>query len=227
MSPQRTPSRVASRLAAGAKGSGGAVWVGAIVVSILVSASAPAEAAWAVPYPRPPQAARSNAPDQTWLQDIPEKPGAHRRGKVAVFIFKGDDVYEPVRAAVVRTLRAKGLNVTASLRPVDSAAQYRELSYTLNLAVYIEGELTGEGARQNAVIHLRSGLTGQRIASAKFSGPTPEIVGAVGRGLWPRVGATMMRACSNASRPRRREREPMHIEAGTPLEETPVASRGS
>jgi hypothetical protein len=227
MSRQWTPARIATRPSSGAKGFGVAGLAGAILVSTLVSAPASVEAAWVMPCPRPAQAVRSNAPDQSWLLDIPEKAGAHHRGKVAVFVFKGDDVYEPVRAAVVRTLRARGLNVTASLKPVDSAAQYRELSYTLNLAVYVEGELTGEGARQNALIHLRSGVTGQRIASAKFSGPTSAIVGAVGRGLWPRVGATMMRACSSASRPRRREREPMRIEAGTPLEEAPVASRGS
>ena len=48
---------------------------------------------------------------------MPGSPGARARGKVAVFIFNGDDVYQPVRAEVVRVLRRRGLNVTATLRP--------------------------------------------------------------------------------------------------------------
>ena len=104
------------------------------------------------------------------MDDLPEKPGAHAKGKIAVFAFKGDDVYEPVRAAVVKLLRSKGLNVTASLRPVDSAAQFREMSYTLNLGAFVEGEITGDGPHQTAVIHLRSGMSGKRIASTKLTG---------------------------------------------------------
>ena len=223
MSRQSTPLRFAARLPPGAKGLGVAVVVGVI----LGSAPAPAEAAWGVPYHWLRGVVRSTAPDQSWLMDIPERPGVRSKGKVAVFVFKGDDVYQPVRAAVVRVLRKKGLNVTATLRPVDSAAQYREMSSALNLAVYVEGEVSGEGARQSALIRLRSGVTGQRIASAKFSGPTQKIVGDVGRGLWSRVGGTMMRACSSASHPRRRESEPLHIEAGTPLETTPIGSEGT
>jgi hypothetical protein len=199
--------------------------VAAIVFTLLAAVSTPAQAAWVVPFLQP---VRATPPDQSWMTDVPEKEGAHPKGKVAVFVFKGDDIYEPVRAAVVRLLRAKGLNVTATLRPVDSAAQYREMSYTLNLGVFVEGEMTGEGARQSAVIHLRSGLSGQRIATAKFSGPTRDIVGAVGRTLWPRVGGPMMRACSSASRPRRREREPLRIEAGTPTDNgASVATEGT
>ena len=199
-----------------------------LVGAILVSASAPAEAAWAIPYPLSPVVVRSPAPpDQSWLMDVPEKPGARARGKVAVFIFNGDDVYQPVRAEVVRVLRRRGLNVTATLRPVDSAAQYREMSYTLNLGVFVEGELIGDGPRQIAHIRLRSGLTGQRIASATFSGPTPKIVEAIGHTLWTRVGGTVMRACSSSSRPRRREREPLRIEAGTPMESRSLASKGT
>lgn len=199
----------------------------AVVGVIGSAASARAEAAWSVPYRPQPPVVRTTGTDQSWLLDAPVRPGARSKGKVAVFVFRGDDVYEPVRAAVVRVLRDKGLNVTATLRPVDSAAQYREMSFALNLGVFVEGELWGEGARQSAIIYLRSGVTGQRIASAKFSGRTKEIVGAVGRGLWPRVGGAMLRACSSAARPRRRERQPLRIEAGTPLDETPAASRGS
>lgn len=183
----------------------------AVAVLLVVTSAAPvAEAVWGrfplrAPPPRPP--------DQSWLVDPPEKPS---RGKVAVFVFRGDDVYQPVRAAVVRVLRRRGLNVTVTLKPADSAVEYREMSTALSLAVYVEGEMKGEGARQSAVVRLVSGLSGRRISSMRFSGPTPEIVDAIGRTFWTRMGPTVQRACTSVSRPRRQEREPLHIEAGSP-----------
>lgn len=183
--------------------------------------AAPTEAAWGVPCMVPQ--VHSAPPDQSWLKDVLEKPGIRARGKVAVFVFKGDDVFEPVRAAVVRTLRKQRLNVTAELRPADRPAQYREMSYASNLAVFIDGEVSGEGARQTVLIRLRSGVTGQYFASAKFSGSMPELVGAIGGALWPRVGSAINRACTSVAKPRRRESEPMYIEAGSPLD-SPLGS---
>jgi hypothetical protein len=197
---------------------GATLLAGAILWTALAAISRPAQAAWVVPFLKPAPIAKPVLPDQSWMDDVPEKPGVHAKGKVAVFAFKGDDVYEPVRAAVVKMLRAKGLNVTASLRPVDSAAQFREMSYTLNLGAFVEGEITGEGPHQTAVIHLRSGMSGKRIASTKLQGPTPQIVGTVGHKVWPALGGAMMHSCSSAARPRQREREPLRIEAGTTLD---------
>jgi hypothetical protein len=192
---------------------------------VVVFGSARAEAAWGTSYVwRPP--ARLGPPDQSWLMDVPEKAGGRSRGKVAVFAIRGDEYYQPVRAAVVKTLRRRGLSVTASLRPVDSAAQFRELSQTLNLAVYVDGEMRGEGARQSVVIRLRSGVSNQTIASARFSGPTPKIVGDVGRTLWTKVGPSVTRACTSAAKPRKREREPLRIDAGS-SDDTPIAVQGS
>lgn len=189
-----------------------------LVVALLGAAAPPAEATWGT-YPRPPKAARPAPPDQSWLADLPEKHGS--KGKVAVFVFTGDDVYQPVRAAVVRALRRKRLSVTTTLKSADGAAEYRDLSHELNLAAYVEGELNGEGARQSALIRLYSGVTGRRMASVRFSGPTEKIVGDVARTLWTRVGPAITRACTSTARPRRREREPLRIDAGEPLEDSP------
>jgi hypothetical protein len=194
-----------------------------VVAATVAAVPAPVGAAWPAWHARPAPTMRK-PPDQSWMQDVPETPGAHARGKVAVFVFKGDDVYEPIRAAVVRTLRRRGFNVTATLRPVESAAQFREMSIAVDLAVFIEGEVLGEGARQNAHIRVRSGLTGLPIASTTFAGPTPKIVGDVNRTLWNRVGPAVKRTCTTAARPRRRETEPLRIEAGTPEE---LASEGT
>src|SRR5947199_9195334 len=140
------------------------VLFGALVLTALGAMSRPAQAAWVVPFLRPAPIVRPTLPDQSWMDDLPEKPGTHAKGKIAVFAFKGEDVNEPVRAAVVKLLRSKGLNVTASLRPVDSAAQFREMSYTLNLGAFVEGEITGDGPHQTAMIHLLIGVSSNTIA---------------------------------------------------------------
>jgi len=197
-------------------------WIFCALAAALFSApAASAEAAWGVPCMVPQ--VHSAPPDQSWLKDVLEKPGALARGKVAVFIFKGDDYFEPVRAAVVRTLRKQRLNVTAELRPADKPAQYRDMSYASNLAVFIDGEVSGEGPRKTVLIRLRSGVTGQYFTSAKFSGSMPGLVGAIGGALWPRVGSAIIRACTSVAKPRRRESEPMYIEAGSPLD-SPLGS---
>src|SRR5437763_13903488 len=46
-------------------------------------------------------------------------------GKVAMFAFTGDDA-EPIRRQVTHLLKSKGMKIVTSLRPVDSAEQYRE-----------------------------------------------------------------------------------------------------
>ena len=218
---RRTPSRSGSH--PGTHRPAGAFGLVAAAGLIICAASAPAHATWGIPYLRP---VKRQPPDQSWLQDVPERPGARSKGKVAVFVFDGDDVYQPIRAEVVRLLRRKGFNVTANLRPVDSAVQYREMSNALHLAAYVEGEVTGEGARQSARIRLRSGLSGQRVAAATFSGPTPKLVGAIDRGLWPRLGPAVAHACAGASHTRHNEREILRIDAGDAGDSIPVASRG-
>lgn len=211
-----TPTGATSRRSTGRQCAGSKAWLVILMVASTIAMATPAEAAWGVPCPLP--RVHAAPPDQSWLKDPPEKPGAATRGKVAVFTIKGDDVFEPVRAAVVRTLRKQRLNVTAALRPADTPAQYREMSYSSNLAVFIDGELIGQGAHQTVLIRLRSGVTGQYFASAKFSGSTQAIVSAIGAALWGRVGPAITRTCTSAAKPRRRESAPMYIEAGSPLD---------
>ena len=183
----------------------------ALLVLVLVSGSSSvARATWGMlPMRAPPR----TPPDQTWLKDPPERRGVHTRGKIAVFEFKGDDVYQPVREAVVRLLRRRGFTVTVTLRPADSAAEYRDVSHQLNMAVYVEGDMKGEGKGQRAHLRLYSGLSGHRMASLGFSGATDKIVEDLGRTFWTRVGPAITRACTAVSKPRRLEHEPLHIDA--------------
>jgi hypothetical protein len=138
-------------------------------------------------------------------------------GKVAVFLFDGDGA-APLRARVVRLLRARGLKVTTTLRPLDSAEQYREMADTLNLAAFVDGEASEDGDQASVTVHLRSGVSGLRIASATLAGARRTLSGEVDKSLWPQLGPPLAKVCVEAAKPRKREREPMRIEAGTPLD---------
>ena len=146
-----------------------------------------------------------------------EAPGLS--GKVAVFGFTGEGAAR-VQQVVVSALRTRGLQVTTSLRPVDSAEQYREMAATLQLAAYIDGSVGGAGPRGQATVHVRSGVTGRRIASVRFSGERSTLASDVGDKLWPRTGPQLTRLCAAAAKPRKAGRHALRIDAGTPLGNT-------
>jgi hypothetical protein len=104
-------------------------WTKAKHGKVLTPAPAPAAPP---PAPPPPPAATASAGAKSKSKaDAPNV-----AGKVAVFGFTGDGAAR-VQQVVVSTLRTRGLQVTTSLRPVDSAEQYREMAATLRLAAYI------------------------------------------------------------------------------------------
>jgi hypothetical protein len=138
-------------------------------------------------------------------------------GKVAVFGFTGEGAAH-VQQAVVSTLRTRGLQVTTGLRPVDTAEQYREMAATLQLAAYIDGSVGGAGTRGQATVHVRSGVTGRRIASVRISADRNALAADVGDKLWPKTGSQLTRLCAEAAKPRKGGRRAMRIDAGTPLE---------
>ena len=143
--------------------------------------------------------------------------GPSINGKVAVFGFTGEGAAR-VQQTVVSTLRTRGLQVTTTLRPVDSAEQYREMAATLQLAAYIDGAVGGAGSRGQATVHLRSGVTGRRIASVRFSADRSVLADNVGSGLWPRTGNQLTRLCAAAAKPRKGARRALRIDAGTQIE---------
>jgi hypothetical protein len=173
------------------------------------------EPAKAPPPPPAPAAARAGARAQSKTKSD----GPSVNGKVAVFGFKGDGAAR-VQQVVVTTLRTRGLHVTTSLRPVDSAEQYREMAATLRLAAYIDGTVGDAGSKAQATVNVRSGVTGRRIASVRFSGERSALPADVGNGLWPRTGSQLTRLCAEAAKPHKGPRRAMRINAGTPLEAT-------
>jgi hypothetical protein len=145
-----------------------------------------------------------------------EEPISVAGAKVAMFAFTGDDA-EPIRRQVQHLLHAKGIKINANLRAVDSAEQYREMATTLSLIAYIDGEVDVDGTEGSATIFVRSGATGLRIASATFSGERHVLVTNLGKDLWTEIGPALGRAYADAAKPRHLEREPMRINAGTPI----------
>jgi hypothetical protein len=188
-----------------------ATWTKAKHGKVLVPAKAP-------PAPPPAPAARPAAAS-AGPRTKAKSDGPTVSGKVAVFGFTGEGAAR-VQQVVVSTLRTRGLQVTTSLRPVDSAEQFREMAATLRLAAYIEGTVGGDGSRGQATVHVRSGLTGRRIASVRFSGERSALPSDVGNGLWPRTGPQLARLCAAASKPRKGGTRALRINAGTPLENT-------
>jgi hypothetical protein len=136
--------------------------------------------------------------------------------KVAMFAFTGDDA-EPVRRQVMHLLKSKGMKIVPSLRPVDTAEQYREMSVTLNLVAYIDGEVTIDGNDGSATIYVRNGATGMRTASATVAADRHQLPVSLGKELWERLGPALGQAYADAAKPRKGAREPMRINAGTPL----------
>ena len=171
------------------------------------------------------QAGRSQAKEKAKEKEK-EPPLPAPQGKFVVFTFAGEGGHR-VQQQVVSSLRAKGLKVITNLRPVDSAEQYREMAVTLNLVAYVDGEYVGEGDQASATVYVRSGVTGLRAASTTFAGERRTLVAEVGRGLWDRLSPDLSRLCADAAKPRKVERAPLRIEAGTPLENRPAGDDGN
>jgi hypothetical protein len=188
--------------------------VTAIGVALALGASAPAAAA--------KRKARAAGTSKTVARAQPKEPPLPPpQGKVVVFTFEGEGAHR-VQQQVISSLRAKGMKVITNLRPVDSAEQYREMAVTLNLVGYVDGEFVGDGDQASATVYVRSGVTGLRSVSTTFAGERRTLPAEVGKGLWDRISPDLSRLCVEAAKPRKAERAPLRIEAGTPLENHPA-----
>src|SRR5207244_8304805 len=124
--------------------------------------------------------AAAKAADSKATNDVPPLPPP--RGKVAVFAFSGDGA-TPIFKEILHILQSKGLKVQTSIRPMDTAEQYRELAQTLDLIAFVDGETEVDGAQASATIHVRNGASGLRVASATFTGEETKLGAGVRRGL--------------------------------------------
>ena len=194
-------------------------------MTLALMVGSPVAAAGAAPPRAPGAAANGQAPRRPRPPDgAPAQPKdpplPPPQGKFAVFTFEGEGAHL-VQRQVINSLRAKGLKVITNLRPLDSAEQYREMAATLNLVAYVDGEYAGDGDQATATVYVRSGYTGLRAVSTTFAGERRTLPADVGKGLWDRINPDLSRLCADAAKPRKAERPPLRIEAGTPLPKPP------
>jgi hypothetical protein len=137
-------------------------------------------------------------------------------GKVAVFPVRYEDD-NGFSAQIERLLRGHGLQVATDVHRVDTAEQFRELSTALGFAAYVDGEFNETPTKSRLTIVVRNGYTGKKVAVTTFRETKLHMRAEVEESLWAKIGPAIARACVDASKPRKRDREPLMIEAGTPL----------
>jgi hypothetical protein len=144
--------------------------------------------------------------------------------KIALLEFRGDNT-EQIRAQVIKVLKTKVKEVSTNLRPADTTEQYRDMGAALNLALYVHGQIKDTG-KDSAVltIDLRSGVSGRKLTSVKFTGPRRKLYADAEDELWAKIEKPFGRACLDATRAVRHHNAPMRIEAGSPIEDSARSS---
>ena len=142
----------------------------------------------------------------------------NQEGKVVLLPFTDDDD-RSIAALVERLLQARGLEVLTNVRGVDTPEQYRELAGLVGVTAFVDGTVKEREGDKNVrvSVQLRSGYSGRRVALATFKETKLHLRTEIEDKLWTRFGPAMARACVDATKPRKRGRGPMVIEAGTPL----------
>jgi hypothetical protein len=143
----------------------------------------------------------------------------NQHGKVVLFPFHSDD--DAISNHVERLLRAHGLDIMTGVRPVDSAEQYRDMATQLTLVGYVEGSVRGTGAKARVTVRLRSGYSGRIVTQPTFGHSGGNLRRELGEKLWEKLGPAVTRICKEATKPRKRSRTMLTIDAGTPIETTP------
>jgi len=144
--------------------------------------------------------------------------------KIALLDFRGDSV-EQIRGQVLKVLKTKVREVSTNLRPPDTTEQYRDMGAALDLALYVHGQIKDTGKDQAVLtIDLRSGVNGRKLTSVKFTGSRRKLYADAEDELWKRIEKPFGRACLEASKAVRHHNAPMHIEAGTPIEDSAARS---
>ena len=85
------------------------------------------------------------------------------------------------------------------------------------IAAYVDGEYNEGPTKSRLTIVVRNGYTGKKVAVTTFKETKLHLRAEVEDNLWTKIGPAIARACADASKPRKRDRDPMMIEAGTPL----------
>ena len=146
------------------------------------------------------------------------KVASNPEGKVVLLPLRDDDD-RSFTSQVERLMRARGVDVATDVRGVDTPEQFRELATHLGIAAFVEGTLKErEGdAISKVTVQVRSGYTGRKLTAVTFRETKLHLRAEMEDKLWPKIGPAIARACVDANKPRKRDRAPMMIEAGVPL----------
>jgi hypothetical protein len=189
-----------------------------LVVTAVFAWSSTASAAARKSHGKTKVASRGKAKAQAERER--EAAEAMAASKVAILEFRGDGT-EEIRTQVIKALRPKVRELSTNLRAPDTVVQYRDMGAALNLALYVHGSLKDAGKDQSTLtIDLRSGVSGRKITSVKFTGSRRKLYADAEDELWSRIEKPFGRACLEASKAVRHHSAPMRIEAGTPIEDT-------
>ena len=192
-----------------------------LVIAASLALPSPASAAARKPHGKTKAVSRSKAKALAAERERErETAEALSASKVAILEFRGDGTDE-IRAQVIKVLRPKVRELSTNLRAPDTVVQYRDMGAALDLALYIHGHLKDVGRDQSTLtIDLRSAVSGQKITSVKFTGSRLKLYADAEDELWSRIEKPFGRACLDASKAVRHHSAPMHIEAGTPIEDS-------
>jgi hypothetical protein len=194
-----------------------AVFVG-VGVSDARIATARARARAAKPAPKTVSTNVSTTNVSTHVStSVSAKSESKTDGKVVVlFPIKYDDD-RTLAVQIERILRTKGFEVVTGLRPVDTAEQYRDVATSMNLVAFVGGDYREVGEKASVTINVRSGYTGKKVIATTFKETPLHMHNEIEEKLWPKIGRVLARASVEANRPRKRARNALVIEAGTPL----------
>lgn len=144
--------------------------------------------------------------------------------KIALLEFRGDNT-EQIRTQVIKVLKTKVREVSTNLRPADTTEQYRDMGAALDLALYVHGQIKDTGKDMAVLtIDLRSGVSGRKLTSIKFTGSRSKLYADTVDELWTKLEKPFGRACLEATKAVRHHNAPMRIEAGTPIEDSSARS---
>jgi len=161
--------------------------------------------------------AKAHSHGSTQAQSHPRNAAEAVAGsKIALLEFHGDNV-ELIRGQVIKVLKTKVREVSTNLRPADTTEQYRDMGAALDLALYVQGHVKDTGKDQAVLtIDLRSGVSGRKVATVKFTGNRRKLYADAEDELWQKIEKPFGRACLEATTAVRHHNAPMRIEAGSP-----------
>jgi hypothetical protein len=134
-----------------------------------------------------------------------------------------------LRSQVAQILRARGFRVVTEIPAVTGTAQYPGLARDHDVSAFVVGEIEGRVHTQSVTFLIWTGCDGSVADRWSIAAAPGELLGAVSRGFWPRLGRALARAKAPSIAVRRPApippAPPMRIDAGDSQDE-PIVSDG-